>query len=100
MPMPTAMTTGQGLPWCSSPPSSTESGWAMESVPSVDNRARYNFFVSGLNRKSVWPEYPWITGEGEEEVSRLRPFDEPVRHGNPGTLGTEAHPDAFPPVGG
>src|SRR2546421_504434 len=90
-PMPTAMMTGQGLPWCSS--SSPEgSGCAIRLVPpSWISRAAITSSVSHPNQSSVRTEHPRIMGEAQEQVAGFRPLDEPVRDGNSRPLGTKSH---------
>src|SRR5207244_9513438 len=89
--MPTAMMTGQGLPWCSSS-SPAGSGCAIRLVPpSWISRAAITSSVSHLNQSSVRTEHPRIMGEAQEQVAGFRPLDEPVRDGNSRPLGTKSH---------
>src|SRR5437879_5483868 len=89
--MPTAMMTGQGLPWCS-PSSPAGSGCAIRLVPpSWISRAAITSSVSHPNESSVRTEHPRIMGEAQEQVAGFRPLDEPVRDGNPRPLGTKSH---------
>src|SRR3989442_10056371 len=89
--MPTAMMTGQGLPWCSS--SSPEgSGCAIRLVPPAwISRAAITSSVSHPNESSVRTEHPRIVGETQEQVTGFRPLDEPVRDGNPRPFGAKSH---------
>src|SRR5205809_41402 len=89
--MPTAMMTGQGLPWCSSS-SPAGSGCAIRLVPpSWISRAAITSSVSHPNESSVRTEHPRIMGEAQEQVAGFRPLDEPVRDGNSRPLGTKSH---------
>src|SRR5438094_6756810 len=89
--MPTAMMTGQGLPWCSSS-SPAGSGCAIRLVPpSWISRAAITSSVSDPNESSVRTEHPRIMGEAQEQVAGFRPLDEPVRDGNSRPLGTKSH---------
>src|SRR6267378_7572135 len=89
--MPTAMMTGQGLPWCSSS-APAGSGCAIRLVPpSWIIRAAITSSVSDSDWSSVRTEHPRIVGEAQKQVAGLRPLDEPNRDGNPRPLGTKSH---------
>src|SRR3972149_6796025 len=98
--MPTAMITGHGLPWCSSPSSPTGPGCAirLDPVPWII-RTVITSSLSDPNDASVRPEHPRVVRERQEQVPGLRPLDEPIWDRDPRPLGAKSHVERVPPVG-
>src|SRR5438309_11468399 len=89
--MPTAMMTGQGLPWCSSS-SPAGSGCAIRLVPpSWISGAAIISSVSHPNQSSVRTEHPWILGDAQEQVAGIRILDEQVGDGYTRLSGKQSH---------
>src|SRR5688500_8354598 len=55
--------------------------------------------LSRAGRISVRAEHPWVVGEGQEQVSGLRPRDEPLWDWNSRPLGAKSHASCLPPAG-